>query len=321
MLNRFEVCRRAWRACGVALGLALLVSCGGSGQQVEPFAPKRVLVFGDEQSLLQADGKKYSINFLDDKGALSCASGPVWTQSLAANFGMVFPGCAGTVAQPQGRMYAGVNAKVADVAAQIDSHLGGDTFSRTDLVTVFAGLHDILDIYAQFPGRSRADVIQDAAAAGSALAAQINRIARADGRVIYVTLPDLGRSPFALAQRIANPGDVDRAALLSDLTNSFNKSLKLAVINDGRLIGLVSEDELSVVITNNPASSGFANVTDAACLNTVALVDCTTLTMATVNGAVATATSFYWADATHLSAGAQATLSQAAQVRARGNPF
>lgn len=316
-MNRFEVCRRAWRACGVAIGLALLASCGGSGQQVEPFVPTRILVFGDEQSLLQADGRKYSINLIDSTGALSCASGPVWTQSLAANFGMVFPGCPGTVAEPQGRMYATVNAKVADVAGQIDSHLGGDTFSRTDLVTVFAGLHDILDIYAQFPGRSEKDVIQDAAVAGAALAAQINRIARADGRVIYVTLQDMGRTPFALAQRIANPGDVDRVTLLSNMTNSFNKSLKQTVINDGRLIGLVSEDELSVVVTNNPAGSGYANATDAACLDTVALADCTSATLV----AGATATSFYWADSTHLSAGAQANLGQAAQVRARGNPF
>ncbi len=320
-MNRFEVCRRAWRACGVAIGLALLASCGGSGQQVEPFAPTRVLVFGDEQSLLQADGKKYSINILDATGALSCAAGPVWTQSLAANFGMVFPGCPGTVAEPQGRMYATVNAKVADVASQINAHLGGDTFSRTDLVTVFAGLHDILDIYAQFPGRSQKDVIDDAAAAGTALAAQINRIARADGRIIYVTLQDMGRTPFALAQRIANPGDIDRATLLSDMTNSFNKALKLSVINDGRLIGLVSEDELSVVVTNNPLGSGYANATDAACLDTVALVDCTDRTMATVNSVTASPTSFYWADSVHLSAGAQANLGQAAQVRARGNPF
>ena len=306
-----------WRACGVAASLAVLASCGGSGQQVEPFAPTRVLVFGDEQSLLQPDGKKYSINALDANGALNCAAFPVWTQSLAANFGMVFPGCPGTVAQPQGRMYATVNARVADVAAQINSHLGGDTFSRTDLVTVFAGLHDILDMYAQFPGRSRADLIQDAAAAGGALAAQINRIARADGRILYVTLPDLGRTPFALAERIANPGGIDRAALLTDLAKSFNDNLKALVINDGRFIGLVSEDDLSVAVTNNPVGSGYANVTDAACLDTVALEDCTSATLVTN----ATATSFYWADKTHLSAGAQANLSQAALVRARGNPF
>lgn len=306
-----------WRACGVAVSLAVLASCGGSGQQVEPFAPTRVLVFGDEQSLLQPDGKKYSINALDANGALDCAAFPVWTQSLAANFGMVFPGCPGTVAQPQGRMYATVNARVADVAAQINTHLGGDTFSRTDLVTVFAGLHDILDMYSQFPGRSRADLIQDAAAAGGALAAQINRIARADGRILYVTLPDLGRTPFALAERIANPGGIDRAALLTDLAKSFNDNLKALVINDGRFIGLVSEDDLSVAVTNNPGGSGYANVTDAACLDTVALVDCTSATLVTN----ATATSFYWADKTHLSAGAQANLSQAALVRARGNPF
>ena len=314
-MNRFEVCKRLWRACGVAAGLALLASCGGSGQQVEPFAPTRVLVFGDEQSLLQPDGKKYSINALDTAGALNCAAFPVWTQSLAANFGMVFPGCPGTVAEPQGRMYATVNARVADVATQINAHLGGDTFSRTDLVTVFAGLHDILDIYAQFPGRSSIDLNNDAKAAGAALAAQINRIARADGRILYVTLQDMGRTPFALAERIANPGGVDRAALLSALTKSFNDALKFNVINDGRLIGLVSEDDLSVAVTNN--LGGFANFTDAACLDTVALVDCTSATLV----ANASATAFYWADKTHLSAGGQATLSQAALVRARGNPF
>jgi len=320
-VNRFEVCRRMWRACGVAVGLALLASCGGSGQQVESFVPTRVLVFGDEQSLLQPDGKKYSINFADaTTGVLNCASFPVWTQSLAASFGIVFTGCPGTVAQPQGRMYATVNAKVADVATQINLHLGGDTFSRTDLVTVFAGLHDVLDIYAQFPGRSSADLNTDAKAAGAALAAQINRIARADGRILYVTLQDMGRTPFALAERIAHPGDVDRAALLSALTKSFNDALKFGVINDGRFIGLVSEDDLSVAAANN--LGGFANVTDAACLGTVALVDCTSNTLVTdANGIKATATGYYWADQTHLSAGAQATLSQAALVRARGNPF
>jgi outer membrane lipase/esterase len=316
-VNRFEVCRRAWRACGVAIGLALLASCGGSGQQVEPFVPTRVLVFGDEQSLVEADGRKYSINILDENLALSCAAGPVWTQSLAANFGIVFPGCPGTVAQPQGRMYATVNAKVADVAVQISSHLGGDNFSRTDLVTVFAGLHDILELYAQFPGRSRNDLLQDAGAAGTALAQQINRIARADGRVIFVTLQDMGRTPFALAQRIANPGDIDRVALLSDMTKSFNDKLKDVVINDGRLIGRVDEDQLSQVITSNPGTSGFANTTDAACLSTVALANCTNVTLVPN----ATVTSFYWADPTHLSTGAQASLGQAAQVRARGNPF
>jgi hypothetical protein len=299
------------------MGLALLASCGGSGDQVEPFAPARVLVFGDEQSLLQADGKKYSINGLDAEGALDCALFPVWTQSLAASFGMVFPGCRGNVAEPQGIMYATVNAKVADVAVQIDGHLGGSTFGRTDLVTVFAGLHDILDLYAQFPARSRDDLIREAEARGTALAGQVNRIARADGRVLYVTLQDMGRTPFARAEQIANPGVVDRATLLSDLTKSFNTKLRFGVINDGRLIGQVSEDELSVVVTNNPGGSGYANATDGACLSTVALLDCTTATL--VSGA--SATGFYWADATRLSAGAQNNLSQAAQVRARGNPF
>lgn len=321
-MNRFEVCRRVWRTCGVAgaaIGLALLASCGGSGKQVEPFAPTRVLVFGDEQSLLQADGRKYSINGLNAAGALDCALFPVWTQSLAASFGMVFPGCRGDVAEPQGIMYASVNAKVADVAAQIDRHLGSNTFSRTDLVTVFAGLHDILGLYAQFPGRSSSDLIQEAATLGTALAGQVNRIARADGRVLYVTLQDMGRTPFALAEQVANPGATNRATLLSDLSKSFNDQLRIGVINDGRLIGQVSEDELSVVVTNNPVSSGYVSATEAACLSTVALLDCTTATL--VEKAGKSATAFYWADATRLSAGAQNNLSQAAQVRARGNPF
>jgi outer membrane lipase/esterase len=323
-VNRFGVfCRRVLRTWGAVVGVALLASCGGSGEQVEPFVPTRVVVFGDEQSLLLPDGRKYSINAINSTTNLvDCALSPVWTQSLAASFGIVFPGCPGTVTTPQGLMHAAVNAKVADVAAQIDAHLASDGFSRTDLVTVFVGLHDLLDLYAQFPARARENLILDAKVLGEALARQVNRIALAGGRTLFVTVQDLGRTPFALAERTANPGAVDRAQLLTDLTDSFNDALKFSVINDGRFLGQVAGFEISVAVSNNAALNGFNNATVAACRDTVPLLDCTSNTLITdANNVAATAKGYFWADATHLSSGANDSLSSAAQTRARGNPF
>ena len=43
------------------LALAGMASCGGGGQ-VDPFVPNRILAFGDELSVIQPDGRKYTVN-------------------------------------------------------------------------------------------------------------------------------------------------------------------------------------------------------------------------------------------------------------------
>jgi outer membrane lipase/esterase len=317
-------CMRVWRAGLAVLALAALASCG-SGEQVEPFEPTRILSFGDEQSLLVVGTNgttKYSVNsFNTTTNLFECNTFPIWTQLLAANFGLTYEGCnPSSVANPQGRIFAAPNAKVADLQAQVNDFLQqGNVFGSRDLVTVFVGMHDIVEIYRQLdadPPPAVSTLLQQAKARGAALAGQINRIADADGRVVYTTIHDLGLSPFGRAEKARVPTGIDRAALLSDLTDEFNLGVKINARNDGRLIGLVTGDELSKIIVNNASVNGFTNVSTAVCMPTD-LLTCTSATLVPEGSA----TTFYWAGSTYLSPGGHSQLGAAAINRARNNPF
>jgi outer membrane lipase/esterase len=320
-MGRVVVGMRAWRAAVVVLGLAALSSCG-SGEQVEPFNPTRILAFGDEQSMLvepdgdPRNGDKFSVNFFNTAtGKRECSGFPIWTQIVAASFNLTFRECnPNNVANPQGQVLATENATVADFAQQIDLFLQTGSFGPQDLVTVYVGLHDILAVYEDGlanPGLGRDALRALVSARGTMLAQQINRIADADGRVLYTTIQDLGVAPLGRANNARD------AALLTDLTNAFNLGVKITVKNDGRLIGLVTGDEISKIVGANAAVNGFNNVDTGVCNTGVALLDCTNQTLVT-NG---DANTFYWADDTRLSPGGHNRLGNAAVARARGNPF
>lgn len=297
---------------------AALSACGGGSSQIEPFAPTRIMAFGDETSLITAAGSKYTINGLDATTELpSCAMNPIWVQSLAAAFSLTFPQCNPlNVAAPTGLMYATLGAKVADVKAKIDQHLSVSSFGSKDLAAVLAGANDVLELYAQFPGQSQVSLLDAAKTRGRALGDQVNRIAEAGGRVIVATVPDMGVTPFALKEKVAKV-DTDRAALLSALTREFNTAMRLTIINDGRSIGLVLADESVQAIARFPTAFGYTNVTDAACLATVAVLDCTSKTLVANGSSV----SWLWATDTLLSPIGQARLAELAATRAKNNPF
>ncbi len=305
-------------------GAALLAGCGG-GEQVVKFAPTRVLAFGDETSVIEdaagsANGRKYSVNALAADGVtLECASNPIWIQTIATGFGLVFPECnhASTpVAAPASRIYAAAGARVADIATQIDRHLAASSFGATDLAVVLAGANDVLALYAQYPGATEDSLIAQAEAAGTALGLQVNRLADAGAKVIIATVPDLGLSPFGLAEEARVPG---RSALLTRLSARLNAKLRVTIVNDGRRVGLVFADESLQIAYKFAASSGFVNVTQRVCDPALAPVvnQCTTATL--VSGG--SATTWLWADETHLSAGGQALLGSIALSRAFNNPF
>ena len=44
------------------------------------------------------------------------------------------------------------------LVAQVTEHLSLDTFVSTDLVTLMAGRHDVLDLYRQYPGTPEAEL-------------------------------------------------------------------------------------------------------------------------------------------------------------------
>jgi len=315
--------RRA--ALAVALGLsALLASCGG-GDPVVAFAPNRVLAFGDENSVITADGHKYTVNALvaDANGVktLTCASNPLWVQQLAASYSLVFPECnPNAVPSPASRIYAANGAKVADLVAQVDQHLAADTFSDKDLVTLFVGQNDLLEQYALYPATPKEQLLAAAHSAGLALAGQVTRIADAGGKVLVSTAPSLSITPFARAEDTA-AGDSSRSALLKLMVDEFNAGLRLGIAKEnGSQVALMLTNEQMDNMRTFPVSYGaMTNVLDAVCDKTLAptVLQCTSDTL--VSGA--TSTSHLWADDLHLSPNGHAYIGALAANRTRTNPF
>lgn len=316
-MNRFKHEARRIGLAMLGVAAAILVGCGGGSEPIEPFAPKRIMSFGDENMTITPQGKKYTINAVDANGNLLCSANRIWVQALANQFGMVFPQCnPENIAAPQGQMYAKAGAKVADVRGQLDIFFSTGTFNSTDLVGMMAGTNDILELYSQFPAVSRDSLMNAARDLGKQWAAQVNRVADAGGRVVVPTLPDLGVTPFALKEKQIKL-DIDRAKFLSELTTEFNTYFRLNIRNDGRKIGLALADEKILTAARYPAYAALANATDGACLTTVAITDCTTKTLLLDS----TAESWLWANDIWLSPAGQNLIAQDALSRAVNNPF
>lgn len=304
--------------CGLAV--SLLASCGG-GTQIEAFVPNRIVVFGDEASLIEPDpafptqGKKRGINGVevDSSGALtstrSCFINQIWVQQLAYNYGFSFPECATTGYAPAGVMRAEAGGTVAMMSARISAFAASPGFTNRDLVTVMAGTHDIIAaLAAPNPGAA-------AEAAGRAFGEEVVRITNLGAKVIVSTVPDVGSTPYGQTS--------GQTQLLSTLTAQFNTALRLKlqdVRGGGHSAGLVLADELVLSMTRFPATYGVTNLTEAACLD---ITDCDQRP-ALLDPDVSTTTrggDWLWAGPQQLGPNAQARLGAAAYNRARNNPF
>ena len=314
-----------WRRTALGIGAlvcTLLASCGG-GEQASSYFATRVLAFGDESSVINADRSKYTVNALSSSGtttSLDCTANPIWIQAVAAIYGLTFPQCPSdtAVTDSVSHIYATNEAKVADLSTQIDTHLGtGDSFISGDLVTVLLGTNDIVAQFKTYDGTNETDLLANVEAAGAELADQVNRIATLGGKVIVSTIPDMGRTPFAGDRTDAtnpNPG------VLSRLSTRFNDALLSNLINDGHKIGLVQLDQYLIAVDNATqagVTTSFANTTQAACLPSIPLVNCTTNTLQpdAVNS------TWLWADDRHLGPSGQTSLGSLAVTRAQNNPF
>lgn len=303
------------------LAAALLGACGGGSSQYDAFVPQRIIVLGDELSTLTADGHRYGVNFASATVAFDCLQNIIWVQSLALRYSMYFPQClppAATTPSPNtnAHMLAVAGATSADTIVQADAYQASTGFTSSDLVTVLAGVNDVLAAYAQYPARDEAALTADMQAAGLALAARVNALTDTGARVLVATAPDVGLSPFAQAEKAAHT-DTDRAALMSRLLTAFNTALRLALLNDGSKIGLLLGDDLSRSMTRVPSAYGIVNTTAAVCLATAPLPTCTSLTLVPD----ATAGQYLWADATRFSTTWQAQLGFQAGSRMDSNPF
>ena len=330
-LNANEVRRAAIGGC-VLVAAMLATSCGG-GQPTTTFHATRIVAFGDETSVIDdfqgdGNGRKYSVNATVSATdpTLACRSNPIWIQTVANIYGgLVFAACnpgPTPVTSPPNRIRAAFGARAADLAAQIDAQIAESPFQAGDLVTVLVGVNDVLAQYAQYPTVSETLLGDNLDAAGAEVGRQVNRLADLGAKVLISTIPDIGFSPYAIAEKAAHI-DTDRQALIIRLTSRFNASLRATINNDGRKIGLVLMDEFVEVTARFVGLNGFANSTTGVCdLSKSALVppsilDCTNLTLITGGSP----TAFLWADDRHLSFGGQLALGNLAAARARNNPF
>jgi outer membrane lipase/esterase len=299
-----------------ALACGLLASCGGETSQLEAFVPKRYFALGDETSLLTSTGRNFSVNGVDTAGNIDCTAQPIWVQQVAAVYGFGFAQCLGNNNfDAKGFILATQGAKVEDVAAQVEAQVAAGGFRDKDLATVLAGANDILEIYALYPSLSRDVLMGQARARGKQLALQVvNRLIELRVKVVVSDVPDMGLTPFALAER-ALATDIDRAQLLSDLTTAFNEQLGVNVVLDGRWVGLAQAQLRFQTIGRSPGSFGLANITTGVCAEL--LPDCTSATLVPDG----TAGSHLWADSTHLAPNGHSQLAGLAIDRARRNPF
>jgi outer membrane lipase/esterase len=321
------------RALGVAaLAATLLVAaCGGSGEPTTRFHATRVIAFGDETSLIvdtrhDANGSKYSVNATVSATdqTFVCGFNAIWSQSVAAFYGLVFPECnpaPNAVAAPTSRIRAAFGARAADLGAQIDAQQAESPLREGDMVTVLIGEHDVLAEYAKYPAVPSDQLVANVESEGAEVGRQVNRITDTGAKVLLATIMDVGYAPYGTAER-ATHADIDRAALLSQLSQRFNASLRATIVNDGRKIGLILLDELTTSVLKFPGFQGFTNPYIGVCdlsksaLTPPSILDCTPQTFVPTG-----TTAFFWADDLHLSASAQLFLGSAAISRAQNNPF
>jgi outer membrane lipase/esterase len=326
--------RSGLAALAVAALSAMVAACGG-GTQTTVFVPTRVLAFGDESSVIDTTGRKYTVNGVSttNPGAVDCAVNPIWVQTVAtARYGLVFPECnPNNVANPASRILATPQARVADVVRQVDAQLAAGGFRGSDLSLVMAGANDVIDAAGLFPATPVPTLVAQVTEAGRLLGLQVNRMADGGSRVIVSTIVDLTWTPFGRSRADLNTvvdcprvqGESERLPLITCLVDRYNGALRTTFYNDGRRVGLVLADVLVRTYVQFPAVGGFNNVSDAACAPSAVLPSCTTATLSGPdrNGILASASSWLWADATRLSAGGHAQLGSSAASRAVTNPF
>jgi outer membrane lipase/esterase len=318
--------RLALRCGTVLLSAGLLASCGGGTSTQDRFLPTRLVVFGDESSLLRSDGSKYSVNQLDTADSnsngsttdLLCDSKRLWVQELSTYYGLQFEACkvrTDAVTALNSAAYAAGITEVETQVSDFSANFLHDALGSKDLVTVLVGVNDIKAVYQDGNLATEGDKSAEVAARGKRVASVVNAVAATGARVLVSTIPDIGLSPWALAQ------GASEASLVSRLVSTFNTNLRLGLVNDGSKIGLLLLDDLTRAAVQNAGTYGYSDVSSPACTlgnRDGLLYTCTTGTLV----ATGADTAYLWADDLHLGPKMQSSyLGSQAVTRASNNPF
>lgn len=277
----------------LGLTAALLAGCGGSSQ-VEAFVPNHLHVFGDELTVLDPTGHRYGINGVSSATtpAFDCALLPLWPQTVAAAFGLVFEQCPGTATTFTAFGHGAFGATVATVEAQLDAQAA--VLVANDVVAIQVGMNDVVELQAQVVAGSltQAEAEAEALARGKRVAARVPGLIARGVKVVLVSPPYLGTSPWALAQGSA------AAAAIGRISDALGAGITLdAGLLDARDVVLANGSDVVDNYVNGSNNGSGINVTAAACKQAGAgLLACLSNDLVTTPSA-ATATNYLWADA------------------------
>lgn len=179
-----------------------------------------------------------------------------WVQRVARSFGLGFRDETGCETDGTGgQNFAAPGKKVADVIADLNSQRS--LIKGGALVTVMVGQHDILEEYetvklAGYTAGAIDAAVGQLEARGRLLATAVKDVTERGAKVILVKTPNLGRSPFALAEPAGG------AAALTRLSDALNNALYINpdISRLGRMIAGVDTDRIVKVTTS---SSGYTN--------------------------------------------------------------
>lgn len=343
MFSKGNPARRALLGAAALLSALLLGACGG-GEPITEFAPTRMLVLGDEMSVLTNPGddgpvgRKYSVNAVQsaDPTQIDCAAFPLWHQVVANNYRFAYSECnPNGLAVTAAKVYARPGAKVDSMPAQLAAAAAQNgSFGNTDLFLVLVGANDIKDEFEKYLLNPTTDNynagLAELRSRGVKLAAFVNELTRANvgdvngPKVVISTAPLMNLTPYALALASANPG-VPVLNTLYEFSNAFNTALRAGdsangfkgIVNDGRFIGLVVLDGILQTGVNNPGAYGLTNWTQPVCV--VPLPDCDNVAAdLKPNG---NAQTWLWASELWIGPTAHQNLGNFANGRATGNPF
>ena len=322
----------------VALAAALLAACGGGTSQVEAFQPDRLIVLGDENSMIddfvdaegKHDGFKYTVNDRSASTTGKCLALPNMAQSVASLYGFAFEQCNPAAVTAKAFILARRHAKVDDPANGLAQQISTrPDLGTTDLVMLMIGGNDIIELYERtLGGLSQANAVAEIQRRGAVAAEQVNRVLATGARALVITVPDLGLSPYAVNANLTN---TNASAVLGSLTYEFNAYLRIGIDAsrfDGRNNGLVLADDIVAAMSRLPASfltspsvaavaaCAIASGQSADAVATAVLACTTTNLVANAN-----ATSHLWASDRHIGPAAHARIGTQAQSRAATNPF
>lgn len=183
------------------------------------------------------------------------------------------------------------------VATQIQRHLTakGGSFTGNEIVFVMAGANDVfINLATVGAGGSPTAAVTAMGTAGAELGGYVKNLVVGKGAkyVVVVNVPDVSKTPFALAQ------SADTQGLINTMVTTFNTQLQQGLA--GTDVVLVDAYTVSRDLSANPSKYGLTNVTSPVCDLSAGKNPLGSSLVCTRNNLIAGATeTFQYADTVH----------------------